>query len=139
MNILQLQRRNMATMWNRYVEKHFNIKVCLSIYQIQRTSHDSFCLKKLHKFNQLYRYYKSPSKVWPFIIKDFAFINIIYLKDLNIFLSTPLFLICFEFFKYLKAFRITLADAQEKGKIFLSRGNSLWLFNLKVLKVKLLI
>ena len=44
----------MATMWNRYVEKHFNIKVYLSDYQIQRTSHDSFCLKKVLKFNQLY-------------------------------------------------------------------------------------
>lgn len=45
----------MATMWNRYAEKHFNIKVCLSDYQIQRTSHMIVsALRKCFKFNQLY-------------------------------------------------------------------------------------
>ena len=68
MNILQLQRRNMATMWNRYVEKHFNTKVCLSNYQILGTSHDSFCLKKVLKFDQLYE----SESVSCSVLSDFA-------------------------------------------------------------------
>ena len=68
MNILQLQRRNTATMWNRYVEKHFNTKVCLSNYQILRTSHDSFCLKKVLKFDQLYE----SESVSCSVLSDFA-------------------------------------------------------------------